>query len=355
MSVRAYVTRDHERNEWPPLHSHEATGAVTLIQRLYAKFADEPHPYIVIANVHQPSADLVVITELGVGVVELKHSAGRLQVDGTTWATDHGPIRAGTERMGYANPREQVQSYAGQIRSIIVRYCSNWWSIPMRKLAKSLRVQSAVCFTKPSLIIPDEARTAIISAADADYTRLGRFDLLVPQDFPAWVAALRFEVTQGAEAHYQPYRLQLRQITRLIDHFQGAEWGEVEALMPSLRAYAYLSIRVEDQEPHIFSLHTLDVQIGRSASDCALTVPRGYVKVSRVHAQINRYGDDIWIHDLQSSHGTYINGIRLRRATILKSGDIITLGGPLAEPGVYSCEFVRRLPEDIQATETIHE
>jgi hypothetical protein len=355
MSVRAYVTRDQERNEWPPLHSHEATGAVTLLQRLYAKFADDAHPYVVIANLHQPSADLLVITELGMGVVELKHNAGRLQVQGETWLTaEHGPVRSGTPSQGYANPRQQVQSYTSQIREILVSYCTNWWSVPVRTLNKILRVQSAVCFTKPTLVIPDDAKLAIISAADADYSRLGRFDLLVPPEFPAWVAALRFEVSQGAAAHYQPCRLESRQIARLIDHFQGTEWGAVQALMPSDRAYAYLIIRPEQQEAQIFSLHTLDFQAGRSASNCALTVPRGYGKVSRVHAQFNRYGDEIWLQDLQSSHGTYVNGVRVGQAVILKPGDLITLGGPAPEPGVYTCEFVRRLPDDVLATETVH-
>ncbi|NTV65937.1 MAG: FHA domain-containing protein, partial [Oscillochloris sp.] len=302
----------------------------------------------------EPSADLLVITELGMGVVELKHSAGLLHVQGETWLTEHGAVRAGTPNQGYANPRQQVQSYTGKIRELMVTYCTDWWSIPMRTLNKTLRVQSAVCFTKPSLIIPDDAKMAIISAADADYSRLGRFDLLVPPEFPAWVAALRFEVSQGSAARYQPYRLEQHQISQVIEHFQAAEWSAVQALMPSGQAYAYLIIRAEQQEPQIFSLHTLDFQVGRSASNCALTVPRGYGKVSRVHAQFNRYSDDIWLQDLHSSHGTYVNGVRVGQAVILKPGDQITLGGPRPEPGVYTCEFVRRLPDDVLATETVY-
>jgi hypothetical protein len=337
------------------MHSAETTGAVTLLQRLYAKFADEPQEYVAIANLRQPSADLLVITEIGLGVVELKHSSGNLQVRGATWSTEHGPIRAGAESSGYANPRQQVQSYASQIRDTLARYCQGWWSLTEHSLAKSLRVQSAVCFTNPAMTILDEAKTAIISAADADYSRLGRFDLMAPHEFPEWVAALRFEVAQNAAHHYQPYRLEPQHIARLIAHFHGVEWSAVAALMPSDKAYAYLVTLADTPEPQIFSLRTLDLQIGRSASSCALTVPRGYGKVSRIHAQLNRYGDDVWLQDLQSTHGTYVNGVRVGQTVILRPGDRVTLGGPSSGPGVFTGEFIRRLPDESLATETVQE
>ncbi|HSH83348.1 MAG TPA: hypothetical protein VLA19_32855 [Herpetosiphonaceae bacterium] len=96
MAVEAYVTRDPSGKPWPPVHEHEATGAIGLIQRLYEAFNHDPARYAVFANLHTPSADLVVLSELGLGVVELKHVGGRLGVAGDTWVAGGQAIKAGT-------------------------------------------------------------------------------------------------------------------------------------------------------------------------------------------------------------------------------------------------------------------
>lgn len=350
MPVSAYVTRD-ETNELPYTYSHEATGAVSLLQRLYTAFSDEPLEYAVIANLHSPQADLVVITELGFGVVELKHNSGRLSVSGPTWATEHGPIKAGADGR-FANPREQVQHYAGLLRKQLVPRCAAWWSLMEHNLGKNLHTQTAVCFTNPGLVVAPDVNAAIMRAADGDYSRHGRFDLLAPADFPGWAAALRFEVVEHRGRDFRPYRLERGQIAELVGLFGGVEWTTANALMPSDQAYAYLLIHQGRREPQIFALHTLELQIGRSASNCGLIVPQGHGQVSRIHAQISRHGDQIWLQDRKSSHGTFINGVRVSQVMALSPGDHVTLGGPKLGPGVYSFEFMRRLPSDVEATET---
>lgn len=353
MPVSAYVTRDETR-EWPYTYAHEATGAVSLLQRLYTAFSDEPHEYAVIANLHSPQADLVVISELGFGVVELKHHPGRLSVSGATWATEHGPIKAGADGR-FANPREQVQHYAGILRERLVPTCASWWSLMEHNLRKNLRTQTAVCFTHPGLVVAPEVKAAIMQAANGDYGRHGGFDLLKPHDFPAWAAALRFEVVEPRERDFRPYRLEQGQIAELVSMFGGVEWTTAKALMPSDQAYAYLLIHQGQREPQIFALHMLELQIGRSASNCGLIVPRGHGQVSRVHAQISRHGDQIWLQDRKSSHGTFVNGVRVSQAMDLSPGDRVTLGGPEPGPGIYSFAFMRRLPSDVEATETFKE
>ena len=353
MPVSAYVTRD-ETDELPYTYAHEATGAVSLLQRLYSAFSDEPHEYAVIANLRSPQADLVVITELGLGVVELKHNSGRLSLGGATWLTEHGPIKAGADGR-FANPREQVQHYAALLRKQLVPKCAAWWSLMEHNLGKNLHTQTAVCFTHPNLVVAPEVKATLMQAADADYGRHGRFDILTPHDFPAWAAALRFEVVERRERDFRPYRLGRGQIAELVSMFHGVEWSTASALMPSDQAYAYLLIHQGQREPQIFALHTLDLQIGRSTSNCALIVPRGHGKVSRLHARISRHGDQIWIQDLQSSYGSFINGVRVSQVLELSPGDRVTLGGPEPGSGIYSFEFMRRLPNDVQATETFKE
>lgn len=48
--------------------------------------------------------------------------------------------------------------------------------------------------------------------------------------------------------------------------------------------------------------------------------------ISRTHARIRCEADGYWIEDLQSRHGTFVNGVRLGYARRLNTGDVIRLG-----------------------------
>lgn len=48
--------------------------------------------------------------------------------------------------------------------------------------------------------------------------------------------------------------------------------------------------------------------------------------ISREHAQLSREWDDVWIEDLKSKNGTYVNGVRLEQKQILADGDTLRLG-----------------------------
>src|SRR5918998_5249560 len=65
--------------------------------------------------------------------------------------------------------------------------------------------------------------------------------------------------------------------------------------------------------------------LGRG-STCSVVVPRPVV--SRLHAQIERSGARYQLRDLGSVNGTYVNGVRLHDAHLLRSYDVIGLGAP---------------------------
>jgi pSer/pThr/pTyr-binding forkhead associated (FHA) protein len=48
--------------------------------------------------------------------------------------------------------------------------------------------------------------------------------------------------------------------------------------------------------------------------------------VSRQHAKITREGDSIYIEDLGSSNGTYVDGIRIEETTEIKPGMSVHFG-----------------------------
>jgi len=62
--------------------------------------------------------------------------------------------------------------------------------------------------------------------------------------------------------------------------------------------------------------------IGRR-SDCQIFVPD--MRVSRQHARLVRASDGWQLEDLGSNNGTYINGVRLQAATVLRHDDEITI------------------------------
>ena len=64
--------------------------------------------------------------------------------------------------------------------------------------------------------------------------------------------------------------------------------------------------------------------IGRS-DDCDAIIPD--FRVSRLHAKILQEGEQFYLVDADSRHGTFLNGTRVQRA-LLKNGDEITLGAP---------------------------
>lgn len=65
------------------------------------------------------------------------------------------------------------------------------------------------------------------------------------------------------------------------------------------------------------------VSIGR-ASDCSIPIKDRYL--SRKHAEIIAHGNSWVLKDLGSANGTYLNGSRVERDELLKTGDRIRLG-----------------------------
>jgi pSer/pThr/pTyr-binding forkhead associated (FHA) protein len=65
-----------------------------------------------------------------------------------------------------------------------------------------------------------------------------------------------------------------------------------------------------------------EVLVGRSA-ECDIIIDD--VTVSRRHARISRKGMDLWIFDLDSLNGTYVNKKRIETA-MLKNKDEIQIG-----------------------------
>jgi pSer/pThr/pTyr-binding forkhead associated (FHA) protein len=69
-----------------------------------------------------------------------------------------------------------------------------------------------------------------------------------------------------------------------------------------------------------------EVTLGRSA---ASNVVVAHGEVSKLHARLVRGADRLFVLDLGSTNGTFVNGERVRRA-LLRHGDTLSLGGAAA-------------------------
>ncbi len=72
-----------------------------------------------------------------------------------------------------------------------------------------------------------------------------------------------------------------------------------------------------------------ELTIGRSP-DCV--VPTTYdAYTSTMHARVFRRGDRLWVEDLGSTNGTFVNSERITKATRLTKDDIVQVGGTVFE------------------------
>jgi hypothetical protein len=72
------------------------------------------------------------------------------------------------------------------------------------------------------------------------------------------------------------------------------------------------------------TVNSAPVTIGRSSqNDVALAEDEF---ASARHARIEPRRDGVWVEDIGSTNGTYLNGIRLARARKLAAGDVVRVG-----------------------------
>lgn len=350
MPVVAYIARDPAGQPWPPAHEHEATAAIGLIQRLHEALHHEAATYAVLANLHQPSADIVVMTELGLGVVELKHYPGRLSVSFGDWYASNQLVKSGT---GYANPREQVQAYATRIRHDLAGHIAGMWSLRSDEVATKLKIQTAVCFTNPDIEIAAEIKSEIERDAAVNGRRWSAFQLVAPAGFPTWVSALRFGMEKDRSAQFAPQRLSPKQIDAFARaYFECDQWAEIRNLMPSAAPFGYLTLYNPNRQPQLFPLRQTEMVAGRDSDRCDIKIPETFRRTSRRHAQFTRIGNDVWVRDLGSTHGTFVNGKRVTSALRLKPGQHIAFGGVTTDDVTCDFVFTTQLPQEFQAGAT---
>jgi pSer/pThr/pTyr-binding forkhead associated (FHA) protein len=95
---------------------------------------------------------------------------------------------------------------------------------------------------------------------------------------------------------------------------------------PSARELGHLVVLTSPvlSDGEIFTLDSHPLTIGRgSNNDVALQADE---YASTRHARFEPRRDGIWVEDIGSTNGTFVNGIRLTRERKLAAGDVVRIG-----------------------------
>jgi pSer/pThr/pTyr-binding forkhead associated (FHA) protein len=89
---------------------------------------------------------------------------------------------------------------------------------------------------------------------------------------------------------------------------------------------AFATLRVVAPESRKGELVTVDgeITVGRGGG-CALVIADDHY-ASTLHARVFRRGNDLFVDDLESRNGTFVNGTRITSTTRLKRNDRVQFG-----------------------------
>jgi hypothetical protein len=100
---------------------------------------------------------------------------------------------------------------------------------------------------------------------------------------------------------------------------------------PAPRARKHLHLEVVEPADHKGQSYDLDdeLTVGRSPGCGVPTTYDAYS--STVHARLFRRGEQLWVEDLGSTNGTYVNAERITQAVRLGRGDLLQVGATVFE------------------------
>jgi len=89
-----------------------------------------------------------------------------------------------------------------------------------------------------------------------------------------------------------------------------------------VRSSSHLDIFLPGHSPRRIELGRGEITVGRD-ENCSIHLP--LANVSREHARLFVKGEEFMIEDLESTNGTMVNGVKIRRC-ILRNNDNIRIG-----------------------------
>ena len=342
MPVQYFVSPDSQNWASTQNPSRATLASIDIVKRLYEEFNQQQRLHAVIVNLGKQDLipDFIIITEHGMGFMDLHHEAGTISREEDVWSADAKPITSATH-LGCRNPHEQIQFYAGKIRDTLMDIPEGVksWLAGRYITWQDLIFDTAVCFTHREASVEYFRKYYNQDMKQGKYVKTWeRFSILEPDEIPRWVSTLCFEANIEDIASVQSYRLTQKQIIRIATElFSTTEWTGVDRLIQTARPYAYLLLKQNGDIIMSFALNREKMTIGRGES-CDIKIPYEFKFVSRVHVNIKRSDRGVSIEDC-SRNGTFINGVLIETPIYLNHGQQFALGGNKLVDGVCLLEF----------------
>lgn len=335
MTVKFYIGCDLLGHPREFKYSHEETGVRQICQHIWDRLHQQDHLYVVVANPGYIGAqnleldpDLAVLSELGLGIVELKDWSGF--IDCNEWLSDSGAQSPGMEK---ETPHQQVRRYAEAVRRELANALpeAQEWLHENPPDDQVLKIHTAVCFTYPYVSLQSCRQVVALRSRRRDALKpWERFKVLTPVEMPEWALDLRFEIDLGEANWRHNYELHPEEVSNLAkSFFHASPWTEMENYVRRGREpVGYLRILGTNSLQRIEDTETL---LGRQPDICQVVIPSTCERVSRKHARLVYDQAKFYLEDLDSSRGTYlIDGRPVKGLVEIRPGQRFILGGASA-------------------------
>ncbi|MEL7236555.1 MAG: FHA domain-containing protein, partial [Chloroflexota bacterium] len=285
---------------------------------------------------HTRQIDAVILSEDGLGIIDFKHALGEFtpSLDDRPWEYANGKTVASGSRNN-PNPFRQME---GQREALYLKFAELVRHVNEAELPKPFREHATRKLkskkSNKHFYHFDIAARCVLTGTRFDMPHYKRekhqrwFDIIWMEETPEFAKTLSFN---------KGLRLSQPLIRAVIDDLLGlSPWIELETLYR--KPYGYLNRTDADMSVPLLSAM---VTVGRS-SDLDVRAPKERKHVSRRHAIIRQMPGGVILQDTDSTHGTWVNGVRLdsgieRR---LVHNDTITFGRLIdGAPSVHSVQF----------------
>ena len=118
-------------------------------------------------------------------------------------------------------------------------------------------------------------------------------------------------------------------------------FGQGESILA--KSYGYLKLQGMVDNGRIYVLHKDRHLIGRDPTKCDFVIHDDYLYVSGSHAAIFRRAHEIYVEDISSKRGTFLDGRPVVSPQQLQPGQHLLLGGQSATATVCVLEFAERI------------
>jgi hypothetical protein len=318
-----------------PNHSHELGALLNLARAMQQAFAPAESFYVLAANVQfwGVQADAVLLSAHAIVLLELKACLDPIRGDARTpWQT----IPTGVTLHGgsHVNPYQQVTA----TREALMKYLDR----NRRRFLGGTRATAAA------------HQWGQVSAAIAVSPFLHpASDIVLPPESRVWLRVIGLNEVVGFLFSRTSSQIDLLplEMRRLAEALGCRQWTEIETLLPPVVSYGHVWL-LDEAGRRTYAFPIVDAAtLGRSR-DCSLVVPRQFSRTSGHHAFLRLVGDVVWLHDDDSTNGTFVNGVRVTRTGCALEDDAQICLGDIDQAEACHLRFERRARTDHTADST---